>query len=506
MSDELIRFYKEKSKKPDLFSYDDDGNLIELNKEGSVIKTIPLPTYRHPTYEEFDIMEKSRMEEIAKYNKEFNDLKKELHELYINPETSDSNIIKMNRNVTNADIKLQSIRFPLQYISIIKKVPIDKIDFTQPNEKRKYRYPFNILQVNPFTLQEQYVRIGELPVKPLLSIPEIQNQGVVILFSDPQTNEYGYLSLKWVVQIEFNGIMYHSVHQALYAELAKSFNDQENLHIIMEADTPNAFHYSLDDIPDKEVNEPKWNELINKLIFDINLIKFNQYPELSLKLLETKNATLGAYIPDDNLIGIGISLDNIQSKNPVNWTGQNILGKALMDIRETLKLNPIKPVRKRPIAKKSIKTEVEPVQKTVRRPAPPRAAVEQVVQVPEQVEQVPEQVVQVPEQVVQVEQVPITPLKKAPPPPIRPVQTALPVTQTRKAPPPPARPVQTELPVTQPRKAPPPPARPVQPVQESPVQRLIRRRPMSAKVSEEVPSETVPSIIKRIPRINNPAS
>ena len=480
MSEELIRFYKEKSKKPDLFSYDDDGNLIELNKEGSVIKTIPLPTYRYPTYEEFDIMEKSRMEEIAKYNKEFNDLKKELHELYINPETSDSNIIKMNRNVTNADIKLQSIRFPLQYISSIKKISIDKIDFTQPNEKRKYPYSVSILQVNPFTLQEQYVRIGALPVKPLLSIPEIQNQGVVILFSDPQTNEYGYLSLKWVVQIEFNGIMYHSVHQALYAELAKSFNDQENLNIIMEADTPDAFHYSLDDIPDRDVNEPKWNELINKLIFDINLIKFNQYPELSLKLLETKNATLGAYIPDDNLIGIGISLDNIQSKNPVNWTGQNILGKALMDIRETLQLNPIKPVRKRPSAKKSIKTEVEPVQKTVRRPAPP--AVEQ-----EQVEQVP---------TTPLKKAPTTPLKKAPPPPAR--STLEPVTQPRKEPPPPPppRPVQTALPINQPRKEPPPPP-----------QRLIRKRPMSAKVSEEVPSETVqPSIIKRTPRINNPAS
>jgi len=50
--------------------------------------------------------------------------------------------------------------------------------------------------------------------------------------------------------------------------------------------------------------------------------------------LETKTAVLGAYIPNDNLIGIGLSLDNIQSKNPINWTGQNLLGKALMDIRE----------------------------------------------------------------------------------------------------------------------------------------------------------------------------
>jgi hypothetical protein len=30
-------------------------------------------------------------------------------------------------------------------------------------------------------------------------------------------------------------------------------------------------------------------------------------------------------------------LDNVQSKNPINWTGQNLLGKALMDIREQIR-------------------------------------------------------------------------------------------------------------------------------------------------------------------------
>ena len=105
----------------------------------------------------------------------------------------------------------------------------------------------------------------------------------------------------------------------------------------MIADTPNAISYSLDDVPgDAEVNEPKWNDLTKQLITNINIEKFKQYPELTERLLQTKSATLGAYIPDDNLIGIGISLDNIQSKNPVNWTGQNILGKALMDIREKI--------------------------------------------------------------------------------------------------------------------------------------------------------------------------
>ena len=367
MSEELERFYKNKAKKPNLFSYDDNGNLIELNNQGAVIKTIPLPIYRHPTYEEFNEMEQKRIEDIAIANKEFEDAKKELRALIDSPQHVESEILRINRKVTDADIKLQGIRFPLRYISSVKGISINDVDFKQPNETRKYPYDFHFLQVRPFTLQDQYVRIGELPDKPLLSLAEIQSMSEsapVILFAEPETNEYGYLSLKWVVQIEFNSTIYNSVHQALYAEIAKSFNDQDNLRKIMIADTPNAISYSLDDVPgDAEVNEPKWNDLTKQLITNINIEKFKQYPELTERLLQTKSATLGAYIPDDNLIGIGISLDNIQSKNPVNWTGQNILGKALMDIREKVLMERTviqqAPVRRR---KKPAVSSIAPVE------------------------------------------------------------------------------------------------------------------------------------------------
>ena len=45
--------------------------IIELNKEGAVIKTIALPQYRYPTYEEFDEMEQKRKDAIAMKQKDF---------------------------------------------------------------------------------------------------------------------------------------------------------------------------------------------------------------------------------------------------------------------------------------------------------------------------------------------------------------------------------------------------------------------------------------------------
>lgn len=343
-AEELKQFYKAKSKKPNLYGYDDNGNLIELNKEGSVIKTIALPDYRPPTFEEFDEMEKKRMDLIAVLNKEYENARRRLREAINNPETPDSEIGRLNRQVVEADIKLQNTRFPLQYIDEVSGLEIKEIDFNQSSEKRKYPYPFYFYETRSFRLQEQYVRIGKLAEKPLISVAEAKAKAEasvpVILFAEPETNDYGFLSLDWIVQFEFNVTMYNSAKQAIAAEIAKSFNDKENLQKIMVAETPDEITYKVENVPgDTEVNETKWNDLTKQFLYDVNLAKFNQFPELAGRLLETKNATLGAYLPNDNLIGIGISLDNIQSKNPVNWTGQNLLGKALMDIREKLRID-----------------------------------------------------------------------------------------------------------------------------------------------------------------------
>jgi hypothetical protein len=129
--------------------------------------------------------------------------------------------------------------------------------------------------------------------------------------------------------------MYHSAKQAIYAELAKSFNDDVHLKEILATKTAAAVNYSLKDLSG-ENNGDEWNARLRKLLYDINYEKFKQYPALAAQLLETKNAILGAYLPGDAMIGTGISIDNLDAKDPSKW-GENILGKALMNIRDTLK-------------------------------------------------------------------------------------------------------------------------------------------------------------------------
>jgi ribA/ribD-fused uncharacterized protein len=378
-AEELKRFYKSRAKKPDLFGYDDEGNLTEFNKDGGIVKTIPLPDYRTPSYEEIDEMFKKREEAIEIANKEVEDARVQLRSLLSNSDTPKSEILRLNRIVKEADVKLLDVRFPLRTILTDPNPLIKDIDFDKDYEKRKFPYDFYTLKERPFTLQEQYVRIGKAPVKPMITVAEAKeaedNIQIVILFAEPDTNDYGFLSLKWAVEIEFNETRYNSAQQALSAELAKAFNDEAGLQKIMSVDSPEEIDYTLEDVPgEPDTNRAKWNDLTKQLMYDINIAKYNQYPELAARLLETKNAILGAYIPDDTLIGIGLSLDNIQSKKPVNWTGQNILGKALMDIRQNIRAEKAaaeaalvaqKPVvrRKRPIvASVAPQTDVQAVQ------------------------------------------------------------------------------------------------------------------------------------------------
>jgi len=335
-----------------LYDYDDTGNLIKKNKDGSIEKTIQLPNYRPISFEEFDEMDKKRDEAIAVATKQFEDARNELFQEYQNPDRMDSTILQLNRKIKEADSQLQFVRFPLRYVSKQDGIIIRTLDFKQPNEIRKYPYDIAFYQTNPYLLEEQYLRIGEVQEQKVKSINEIREEEnkfkniPVILFEDSDTNEYGFLSLDWAVQLQMESTMYKSAKQALAGELAKYFNDQTHLEQILLAESPNEIFYSLDDVPgDKDANETKWNEMTKKLLYDINMLKFTQYPELSNRLLETKNAILGAYQPDDTLIGIGISIDRIESKNPVNWTGQNLLGKIVMEIRESIrnKQMPIEP-------------------------------------------------------------------------------------------------------------------------------------------------------------------
>jgi ribA/ribD-fused uncharacterized protein len=341
----LNRFYKERSNpsKFGRFRYDTQGNLVEYDVSGKLIKTITLPTYRPPTEQEIREMEQERLDNITIANRVFEDVRRRLYGA-IQEKKSRPEILELNREVQLADIKLQSIRFPLRSIESADSVRICDLDFDQLQEKRKYPYKIALTRVSPFTLQQLYARVGDIPLPPMVSVAEIkqmeESKEAILLFSDQdmETNPYGFLALGWPVSISYHNKVYPSSRHAIFAELATEFGDMERAKAIETAESASDIHYSVDDVAGgKEINQLKWNTTLSRLINEITVIKFKQYPELAQRLMETPTpSVIGAYEPNDIQIGIGISVDNVKARDKLSWTGENMLGKALMKIRDIL--------------------------------------------------------------------------------------------------------------------------------------------------------------------------
>lgn len=80
-----------------------------------------------------------------------------------------------------------------------------------------------------------------------------------------------------------------------------------------------------------------WNEHKFEIVKLGNIHKFNQHPRLANYLLQTENRILVEASPVDVIWGIGIAVDNDDIENIYNWRGENLLGFALMYVRDFFK-------------------------------------------------------------------------------------------------------------------------------------------------------------------------
>jgi ribA/ribD-fused uncharacterized protein len=65
--------------------------------------------------------------------------------------------------------------------------------------------------------------------------------------------------------------------------------------------------------------------------------KFTQHPDLKTFLLNTGEKVLVEASPVDAVWGIAMAENNPEVHNPESWKGENLLGYALMEVRNQLK-------------------------------------------------------------------------------------------------------------------------------------------------------------------------
>lgn len=120
----------------------------------------------------------------------------------------------------------------------------------------------------------------------------------------------------------------------MMAEKARLFGDQAILHQVLSAKTPNDAKALGRRVAGYD--DARWTRRRFDAVVQGNLAKFSQSGPLRAFLRGTGTAVLVEASPVDAIWGIGLAADDPRASDPAQWQGLNLLGFALMAVRDHL--------------------------------------------------------------------------------------------------------------------------------------------------------------------------
>lgn len=147
--------------------------------------------------------------------------------------------------------------------------------------------------------------------------------------------ENGYLSNWYTSEFDFDGHHFYNSEQAFMYLKAKLFNDLETLDKILSNKSPMICKNLGRAV--KPFDPVIFDEHKYQFMVDVLVAKFSFNQELLSLLLATNDEILVEASGKDKIWGIGLTVEHVDFNNPDKWPGQNLLGKALMEVREMLR-------------------------------------------------------------------------------------------------------------------------------------------------------------------------
>ncbi|MCH2235596.1 MAG: NADAR family protein [Crocinitomicaceae bacterium] len=138
----------------------------------------------------------------------------------------------------------------------------------------------------------------------------------------------------WTTPFEISSIKYKTAEHFMMAEKARLFNNLEIAEQIISCSSPAEAKKLGREV--KGFEQEVWEAHRFSIVKTGNYHKFNQNQKLKEFLLNTKTRVLVEASPVDPIWGIGMAEDNPKVFNPENWRGLNLLGFALMEVRDEL--------------------------------------------------------------------------------------------------------------------------------------------------------------------------
>lgn len=155
----------------------------------------------------------------------------------------------------------------------------------------------------------------------------------VICFHKPE-EENGYLSNWYPSEFMVNGTVFSSMEQYMMYKKAVWFHDKEIADKILMTDDVAEIKALGRLVAD--YNDNYWNGVRQIIVFEGLLAKFSQNEDLKSQLKTTGDTVLAECAVKDRIWGIGLSMKDPDRFEIDKWKGQNLLGYALMMVREQL--------------------------------------------------------------------------------------------------------------------------------------------------------------------------
>lgn len=132
-----------------------------------------------------------------------------------------------------------------------------------------------------------------------------------------------------------DGITYATAEHWMMAQKSRLFQDEEVFQKIIAAEKPAVAKALSREV--KNFDAAVWDESSFSIVVEGNKHKFSQNENLKTFLLHTGDKVIVEASPADAIWGIGLSQDTNEATNPFRWRGTNLLGFALMEVRDLLK-------------------------------------------------------------------------------------------------------------------------------------------------------------------------
>ena len=156
----------------------------------------------------------------------------------------------------------------------------------------------------------------------------------IICFHNPN-EENGYLSNWYMSPFAADGIRFSSMEQFMMYRKAVAFGDRDRA--AQSLDTEDVGRIKELGRLVSGYNDNYWNGIRQIVVYEGLYAKFSQNEELKRLLRATGKAVLAECAVKDRIWGIGLSMDDPDRLDRRKWKGQNLLGYALMMVREKLR-------------------------------------------------------------------------------------------------------------------------------------------------------------------------